>query len=272
NKITVKDFIINNISLNFYQYIKRQEALFFCNQYNIRNHEYLNENDILKISYYELVVKDIVFDYELDIIYEDDYLLVINKSSNILTIPTIDNTKSIYNAICNYYHINNINKSIHFINRLDKDTSGLLLVAKDKYTSILLSKQLANINRRYLALVKGVVLEDNFVVNNPILKNENTSKREINKNGKSAITNVKVLSRFTNNTIVELELETGRTHQIRVHLSSINHPIINDKLYNDDPIIGDMFLHSYFLSFKHPITQNLMEYINEPSWYIKKRN
>ena len=150
------------------------------------------------------------------------------------------------------------------VHRLDKDTSGLMLVAKNNKTHELLSEMFKkhDVKRSYIALLDGVLPHEEVKVDAPIGRDKtNRKKMMIRKDGKEAITHVKVLKRYKNNTLVELNLETGRTHQIRVHMKYIGYPIFNDPVYNKEIIKGyGQFLHSYKISFNHPITNKKIEY------------
>jgi len=188
----------------------------------------------------------------LDIIYEDEYILIVNKEKGLSTIPSIRHYKdNLASIIKNYYDKNNLKAGLHFINRLDKDTQGLVLIAKHQYVQSLFVKKNIEITKKYLTKVEQFPY-DELVVERPIARYQNTNKRCINENGDYAKTLFKKISSHNNFDLVEATLFTGRTHQIRVHLQSINCPIIGDELYN--PKDGDFYLCSYYLEFNHPIT------------------
>lgn len=188
----------------------------------------------------------------IDIIYEDDYLLIINKEKNLSTIPSIRHYKNnLASRIKYYYKQNNINSGIHFINRLDKDTRGLLIVVKHQYIQSLFVKKNIEIIKKYLTKVKEFPY-DELVVTKPIARYLDTNKRCIDPNGDYAKTLFRKLESTKEYCLVEATLFTGRTHQIRVHLQSIDCPIIGDKLYGIDD--GEFYLCSYYLEFNHPIT------------------
>ena len=202
----------------------------------------------------------------LDIIYEDDYLMVINKESGIVVHPApghYDDT--LVNGLLFYLNKNktkNIRPGI--VHRLDKDTSGLMVVAKDEKTFELLGDLISKheVERHYLAIVDGIIEEDTATINAPIGRDVNNRQKMAitDVNGKEAVTNIKVLERFEKNTLIECILETGRTHQIRVHMKFINHPVTNDPVYGNSENDFGQYLHSYKIKFTHPITNKVLEY------------
>ena len=196
---------------------------------------------------------------DLDIVYEDEYLLVINKPPHIPCIPDHRYHVSLANGILYYYDQIHLDSTVHFVNRLDKETSGLLIVAKYRYIHHLLSGN--HINRKYYALVDGIIDHD-LSIYKRIGRNGLNVRRIICEDGKDALTDVRVIKHKENQTLVECTLHTGRTHQIRVHLSSISHPLSGDTLYGSTT--GDTYyLHSYYLQFIHPITHQKIELIKE---------
>lgn len=217
----------------------------------------------------------------LDIVYEDDYLLVVNKKSGMVVHPAVGNySGTLVNALM--YHINklsSVNGSIRpgIVHRIDADTSGLLLVAKTDEVHNDLASQISNktVLRKYIALVQGVILEDTATIDAPIGRDKNNRKKmavtEVN--SKNAITHIRVLERLKKATLIECVLETGRTHQIRVHLAYINHPVVNDPVYGykkmDDKNFGQM-LHASTVGFIHPITKKYLEFSSDVPDTFKK--
>lgn len=208
----------------------------------------------------------------LEIVYEDDDLLVVNKRSGMVVHPAAGNySGTLVNALM--YHCNNnlssINGSIRpgIVHRIDKDTSGLLVVAKNDEIHVDLAKQISEktVTRKYIALVNGVINEDTATIDAPIGRDVNNRKKQAvtDVNAKEAITHFRVLERFKNATLIECKLETGRTHQIRVHLDYIGHSLVNDPLYGkkkmDDVEFGQM-LHAKTLGFIHPKTREYLEF------------
>ena len=213
---------------------------------------------------------------DLDIIYEDDYLLVVNKKSGMVVHPGTGNyDNTLVNALM--YHCNNlshVNGDIRpgIVHRIDADTSGLLLVAKNDEVHNDLARQISekSVLRKYIALVHGIILEDTATIDAPIGRSNVDRKKMMvtDVNSKEAITHVKVLERYKNSTLIECVLDTGRTHQIRVHMAYINHPIVNDPVYGykkiDDKEFGQM-LHAKTIGFIHPITKEYLEFsVNPP--------
>ncbi len=204
---------------------------------------------------------------ELNIVYEDEYILVINKPSGIEVHPSMgDNINTLANAVMYYWQQNGEYHNYHIVNRLDKDTSGLCVIAKNRYAHSFLSKEIKekSFYRKYIAIVHGLFQEETGTIEKPIKRaSDSVIKRIIADDGKYAKTNYSVKSSINHEySIVEIELETGRTHQIRVHFSSIGHPLVGDWLYGfgdeERNIIGRQALHAFYLSFNHPRTQKNM--------------
>ena len=220
---------------------------------------------------YDIVAEDI----PLDIVYEDDYLLVVNKPSGMVVHPGNGNyNHTLVNALM--YHCNklsSVNGDVRpgIVHRIDADTSGLLLVAKDDMVHNDLAKQIAekSVVRKYVCLVHGVIMEDTATIDAPIGRDKNNRKKMCvtGDNSKDAITNIRVLERYSDATLIECSLETGRTHQIRVHMEYIKHPVVNDPVYGfnklDDKDFGQM-LHAREIGFVHPVTHEFMDFRMEP--------
>lgn len=223
----------------------------------------LRKNDILEIIFPEekrgkQLTPDIM---DLDIIYEDDYLLVVNKPSMIPCIPDHRyHDHTLANGLIAYYETIGLDSTIHFVNRLDRETSGLLIVAKYRYIHYLLSKE--HIERKYAALVDGHFSDQ--TIDLPIGRRNNNVRREVLPTGKPSVTHCHVLKQGDHFSVVECQLETGRTHQIRVHLTAVGHPLIGDRLYGDiKNTANTYYLHSCQLSFTHPITKQPMTFVRE---------
>ena len=204
----------------------------------------------------------------LDIIYEDDDLLIINKPPFLLTHPTLKKVDiTLANGIVYYFNDKYKKKLVpRFVNRLDMNTSGLIVIAKNAFTQSFFQSENANIEKKYLAIAEGIIEDDHFIIEKSIYKDGDRLDRIIDERGQYAKTEFKVIERFKNIgvTLVECKLYTGRTHQIRVHLKSINHPIIGDGLYNPESkynkIVNRQMLHSYFLEFNHPTTGKRLKF------------
>lgn len=201
----------------------------------------------------------------LDIVYEDNDIIVVNKPKGMVVHPANGNLDgTLVNALMSICKdsLSGIGGEIRpgIVHRLDKDTSGLLIIAKNDTAHINMSNQIKNreVKKIYIALVRGIVGEDEATINMPIGRStKDRKKMAVRKDGKEAITHFKVLKRYGKYTLLEIKIDTGRTHQIRVHLSEIGHPIIGDMVYsngkNEFGVEGQM-LHAKSLDFKHPIT------------------
>ncbi len=206
----------------------------------------------------------------LDIIYEDEYLMVINKKSGMVVHPAAGNySHTLVNALLYYLNLGETtNTRPGIVHRLDKDTSGLMLVAKTEEVLEKLSNMIKEkkVERHYLALVEGTIIPETATIDAPIGRDKNNREKMCitDINSKNAITHIKVLKRYDKNTLLECILDTGRTHQIRVHLSYIKHPVVNDPIYNTKKAtdFGQM-LHSKSISFIHPITKEHLQFEKE---------
>lgn len=218
----------------------------------------------------------------LDILYEDEYLLVINKPKGMVVHPAAGHTEgTLVNAVMAHCgeNLSGINGVLRpgIVHRIDKDTTGALLVCKEDSVHRDLAEQLKehSIKRRYRAVVRGNLKEDEGTVEGPIGRHPTDRKKMAvnHKNGKSAVTHYRVLERFGQYTYVECRLETGRTHQIRVHMSSIGHPLLGDTVYGSarDPFhLQGQALHAMILGFRHPVTNDYMEFEAPlPEYFLK---
>lgn len=204
---------------------------------------------------------------DIDIVYEDEYLMVINKDSGVVVHPGAGNSNdTLVNGLL--YYNKTLSKGEEFrpgiVHRLDKDTSGLMIVAKDDKAHELLADDFKNkrIHREYIALLDGVFPQEKAIIDAPIGRSKQYfDKMEVCKDGKKAITNLEVIKKYKDYTLVKLVLETGRTHQIRVHLAYIGYPVHNDPVYSNKVCTDfGQFLHSAYLKFKHPITGEVLEF------------
>lgn len=216
----------------------------------------------------------------IEIIYEDSDIIVVNKPKGMVVHPANGNPDgTLVNAIMAICKdsLSGIGGEIRpgIVHRIDKDTSGLLIVAKNDNAHVKMSEQIKNheVKKTYIALVRGVFKENEATIDMPIGRSTSDRKKmAVNKNGKNAITHIKVLKRFDKYTLLKVNIETGRTHQIRVHLSHIGYPIVGDYTYsngkNEFDVIGQC-LHAQKLEFKHPITQKDMCLEAELPQYFK---
>ena len=201
----------------------------------------------------------------LDIIYEDNDIIVVNKEKGMVVHPAVGNPDgTLVNAIMAHCkgNLSGIGGELRpgIVHRLDKDTSGILIIAKNDKAHIEISKQIQErkVEKTYIAVVRGNINENEATINMPIGRStKDRKKMAVRKDGKEAITHFKVIERFGNYTYLEIKIETGRTHQIRVHLSEIGHPVLGDSTYsngkNEFGIEGQV-LHAKSLKFKHPVT------------------
>lgn len=198
----------------------------------------------------------------LDIVYEDDDMIVVNKPQGMVVHPAPGHPDhTLVNALLYHSPLSTINGTFRpgIVHRIDKDTSGLLMVAKNDLAHQSLAEQLRNKTnkREYLALVYGQIKEDEGTIDAPLGRNpQDRKKQAVVKDGRHAVTHFKVVKRYDNFTLVKCILETGRTHQIRVHMKYIGHPLVGDPLYGPRKVIGKngQFLHAALLGFKHPRT------------------
>jgi 23S rRNA pseudouridine1911/1915/1917 synthase len=196
----------------------------------------------------------------LDILFEDEYFLVINKPAGMSTIPSREHPNgSLAHALVGYYQEIGLQATAHIVTRLDRDTSGIVLIAKHRHVHHLMSKQqqMGGVKRMYEALAGGVILDNSGTVEQPIGRKEDSIiEREVRQDGQYACTHFKVLRRHKEFTRIELRLETGRTHQIRVHMAYVGHPLLGDDLYGGETaLIKRQALHCKQIKFFHPFTR-----------------
>ena len=256
------------------------------NGVKVKSSYLVKENDLISMDCDDDGSTDILpEDIPLDIVYEDNYLLVVNKPSGMVVHPALGNySGTLVNALM--YHCNNYLSTVNgivrpgIVHRIDADTSGLLVVAKTNEVHNDLAKQISDktVLRKYECLVHGVILEDSATIDAPIGRDYKNRKKMCvtSDNSKDAITHIKVLERYADSTLIECVLETGRTHQIRVHMNYINHPVVNDPVYGynklDDEDFGQM-LHAKELGFVHPITHEFMKFsVSPPDKFISILN
>lgn len=255
-----------------------KENLIFVNGKNVKPNVILEIGDEIIISIpqkkkIELIAEDI----DLDIIYEDEYMIVVNKGRNMVVHPANGNEEhTLVNALLNHCNLSMINPNRPgIVHRLDKDTTGLIVCAKDDKTHLKLVEMFSNreINKKYLAICNGVFINKHSIINKPIGRDEKDRKKmSVNsKNAKTAITEYSILAENEKYSLVDVKLHTGRTHQIRVHFSSLNHPIVGDETYgnkNEKIKAKGQMLHAYSLNFIHPITKKNMNFFKLPDEYF----
>lgn len=281
NNKTILEFLKAHFySAQIITHLKRTEQGILRNGEWGRVRDILHTGDVLTITLIESEGSENIVPspLPLDIVYEDEDLMVINKATNMPIHPSQGNyDNTLANAVCYYYQQKGEPYVYRCINRLDRDTTGLLILAKHMYSASLLSHmvQQREIHREYLAIATGIV-PDSGIITAPIARVDgSTIEREVNEvTGEYACTHYRTVAHKNGYSLVSLKLETGRTHQIRVHMKHIGHPLPGDFLYNPDyRVIERQALHSHKLSFNHPITQEWMEFTaplpNDMNWITK---
>lgn len=249
--------------------IKNEEIL--VNGKKTKNSYILKENDLVEVGEIkEEIMQALPEKMDLDIIYEDDDVIVVNKPNGMVVHPAVGNkSKTLVNGLL--YHSKNlstINGEFRpgIVHRIDAYTTGLLMVAKNDKAHKILAKELEEKKtiRKYIALVWGIINTDTGTIDAPIGRDINDRKKMAvtDINSKDAITHFKVIERYSNATLIELKLETGRTHQIRVHMNYIGYPVVNDPVYGRRKLIDNtgQCLHAKTLGFIHPTTHEYMEF------------
>ena len=226
-----------------------------------------------RICVEDVIAKDIELkaeDIPIEVIYEDQDIIVVNKPKGMVVHPANGNHDgTLVNAVMNICKdsLSGIGGEIRpgIVHRIDKDTSGLLIIAKNDKAHINLSEQIKNreITKKYVALVRGVIKENNATIDMPIGRSDKDRKKmAVRKDGKNAITHFDVIKKYTGYTYLDIKIDTGRTHQIRVHLAEIGYPIVGDGVYSNgkNPFgVEGQMLHARSLEFKHPITGEIMK-------------
>lgn len=243
-----------------------EEGNILVNGKNTKPSYQVHDGDIITIEVPEAKETNLKEqDIPLDIIYEDNDIVVVNKAKGMVVHPAVGNPDgTLVNAIMAHCkdNLSGIGGELRpgIVHRLDKDTSGLLIIAKNDRAHLAMSEQIQNreVKKTYLALVRGIVPENEATIKMPIGRStKDRKKMAVTKSGKEAITHFKVLERFNKYSYLEVKIETGRTHQIRVHLAEIGYPVVGDMVYsngkNEFGVEGQM-LHAKSLDFKHPIT------------------
>ncbi len=258
----LSEFIKTKVPKRFYRFLKSSQALVLVNDQEVEWYKHIEKNSIVKIIF-ETKEKEVVWPKANKfprIVFENENYLIVNKESGLLTIPTKANPHSLYQELVSYLGA----QEIHILNRLDKETSGLVVVAKNRYAAALLEPTHQHIVRKYLCLVEGIITEDGLI-DNFIVKKEDSNQRYVHTMGQRAVSHYKVVENYKESTLLEFTLETGRTHQIRVHTSYMGHPILGDTLYGGKE--NSVFcLTSYFVEFTDPFTKERILYRIEKEW------
>lgn len=265
NGITIAHLLRDkmNISARLLNKLKMNEKI-LVNDIPVFSSYIIHTNDLVKVNL-EFEEQDYITpeNIELNILYEDEYFLAVNKPAGMVVHPSSNHLSgTLANGV--KYYLNN-GKKIRAINRLDRDTSGIVLFAKNEYIQELMIKY-TEIEKEYLAIANGILPEKRGIIDLPIARKEGSiMERCVSVEGQRAITHYTVIQEIQNKfSLVKLKLETGRTHQIRVHLAYLNAPILGDTLYgNETNLIKRQALHAIKMSFTHPITNKFLE-INAP--------
>lgn len=240
----------------------------------------VSEGDVIDVEYEDKTLTDIKpKNIPLDIVYEDEEVIVINKPKGMVVHPAPGNyDNTLVNALL--FHCKELSDVNGYyrpgiVHRIDKDTSGLLVCCKNNNAHAFIAAQLQDKTcfRKYYAIVNGVIVNNEGIINAPIGRNsKDRQKMEVtDKNAKDAITEFKVLERYGSSCLLDCELKTGRTHQIRVHMAFIHHPVLNDPKYSKKVIDETgQYLHAYYLSFIHPKTLERMEFKTDMPSYMKE--
>ena len=269
NDERIDTFLAKTLDISRSKASKLLENNVLVNSKKVKNSYLVKENDKISITEYEEEIKAIPEKMDLDIVYEDDDVIVVNKENGIVVHPAVGNTHhTLVNGLL--YHSNQLSrKNGEFrpgiVHRIDAYTTGLLMIAKNDKAHDFLAKQLneKTVHRKYVALVWGVINNDTGTIDAPIGRdNLDRKKMAVVSGGKEAITHFKVLKRYKTATLIELKLETGRTHQIRVHMNYIGYPVVNDPVYGRRKLIDNtgQCLHAKELGFIHPTSKKYMEF------------
>ncbi len=242
--------------------IKRCDGL-MVNDQMVRLNSLVKEGDLIQVNYQDDDQPVIPQDIPLDILFEDEHILVVNKPSNMLVHPLSYHVlNTLANGVIYHWQLQGHNSKFRSVSRLDKDTSGVILIAKSSYICHQLAGQMKNgmCRREYLAVVHNRITMDSGIIDFPIGRPDDGSLIfGVTSQGKEAVTHFTVIQRFAGGSLVKLRLETGRTHQIRVHMRHFGHPLMGDDLYGGSlDLIHRQALHSWRLEFNHPVTREHM--------------
>ena len=268
---------ISNLSRTSIQKLIKEKFV-FVNGKNIKPNIILDIGDEISVSIPEKKeIKLVAEEIDLDIVYEDDYIIIINKPRNMVVHPAAGNEEhTLVNALLNHCKLSMINSERPgIVHRLDKDTTGLIICAKDDETHLKLVDMFSkrDISKKYLAICNGSFSKESGFIDKPIGRDEKDRKKMSvkSKSGKEALTEYNILTSNLKYSLVDVTLHTGRTHQIRVHFSSLNHPIVGDDTYgnkNEKIKANGQMLHSYYLEFSHPITKENLSFTVLPDEYF----
>lgn len=267
NELRIKELLRSNFNFSSRLNKKfKKEDLILLNGIPVKTYLFPSLGDVLSVNLPEEASDFIPEDIPLEILFEDEDLLILNKQPGVVVHPTKGHpAHTLANGIMKYILESQQSFKIRFVNRLDMDTSGVLVVGKNSHAQDDFTKQMGSlqVKKKYVAVVKGILPDDSGTVNLPIGRpsSERVERAVMEEGGSPSITHYRVLERFEKGfTFIELLLETGRTHQIRVHMSHIGFPVVGDHLYGGENVnlIERQALHSEELSFFHPVTKNFL--------------
>lgn len=264
---TLKEILLDklNFSVRSLSKMKREKTVLVNGEFKKPSINVL-KGDLIEVKIDEDMANFEPQDLSLDILYDDFDIIMVNKPPFMVVHPTKSHfDKTIANGVTDYVIKKDEKVKVRFVNRLDMNTSGLVIVAKNAYAHHVLSKDMSddNVEKRYITIVKGIVQENEGTINKPIYRpTEDSIKRVVDERGQASVTHYKVIERLKDSTVLEVKLETGRTHQIRVHMDHIGHGIIGDELYGyvDESLINRQALHAYSLKFMQPRTKEILEF------------
>ncbi|MDR1774483.1 MAG: RluA family pseudouridine synthase, partial [Clostridioides sp.] len=273
----LKEILLNKLkfSVRAISKMKRYKTINVNGDFRKLNTE-IKKGDLITVKIDEEKSEFKSQDLGLNIIYDDFDIIVVDKPANMVVHPTKSHSDTtMANGVTHYIEEKGYKVKIRFVNRLDMNTSGLVIVAKNAYAHYTLSESMKSdfFKKKYIAIVKGIVKDDEGIINEPIYRTSDDSiKRVVDERGQESITKYKVIERLNDATMLELELLTGRTHQIRVHLSHIGHGIIGDELYGyyDENLFKRQALHAYSLEFEQPRTKKELKFKSEIPEDIKE--
>lgn len=268
--ITVVDFLRSKqVSRRMIRFIKKQGTIHINGVLSV-HYKQVQQMDKVEVMWQEEVASVLNDSFDIEILYEDESILAVSKPTHMPMHASKKHTsQTLASKIQNYFAQKNIHSQIHFINRLDAATSGIVLVAKNRFIHSLLGNQKIEIHKEYLAKTRGILNKKEDTLTYKILREEAPSIiRRVSSLGKDSKTKYKVIQEENGVSVLQVRIFTGRTHQIRVHLSHINHPIIGDVLYGEKK--EDLFLHCYYVSFTHPVSNETIEIINKPKWFLEE--
>lgn len=281
--VKIRDYLRYDKKLSS-RFIKQAaiERRIFVNNSSVKLNYYLKKGDKIKIDIYRKNEIQNIYPIKVDfeIVYEDRFILVVNKPKDLVVYPSKSHDISLSNGVMYYFKVNNIDSIVRPVNRLDMNTTGLLVIAKNQYSHMFLSNCMHDnvFHKEYMAIVEGNLKNTRGVIEKNIFRpSEDSIKRSVHDTyGKFARTIYEVVDRFDNCDLVRVKIETGRTHQIRVHMSYIGNPIVGDVMYGSCIQAPRYLLHAYKIKFPHPYTSNMVEFRSyiprDMSEYIKGQN